>query len=185
MENLVAPYKKFSFIARARRRAVILILVSVCSTALTHAENKSISPEEQWRNNREAARKHTRDVDVQLIRDLESNSAEMVRQGAAQQLGNYVQNPAVVRALATALETDSAKSVRCACALSLAIAPTFRSITAYERVLSDPDPDLRRQVAFGLQRHLAGPNKFKAAALLKKLENDQDESVRRMAGVAK
>ena len=120
-------------------------------------------------------------VEKDIIESLKKDPSPIVRQGAAQTLGNYVQTPAVVRALSNALREDSEKSVRYACALSLGLSDSFLSITALEKASRDPDPDLRRQVAFSLKRHTS----YKAKQLLKKLKKDSDSSVRLMAGAEK
>lgn len=136
----------------------------------------------RWKKNRELAVKKTLDTENTLIAALQNDSSAIVRQGAAQQLGNYGQNRFAVRALADGLLNDADKSVRYACALSLGISPTFKAITALERAMNDPDPDLRRQIAFSLNRHAKGPNAVRAGILLKKMRRDADSSVREMAG---
>jgi len=128
---------------------------------------------------------HASDLEKTLIQTLQTDPDAVVRQGAAQSLGNYSQNPLVVRALADALRDDKEKSVRYACALGLGLSPTFKAIRALESASTDPDADLRRQIAFSLQRHRVGANKKKAESLLKQLQKDSDESVRLMAGAKK
>lgn len=116
-----------------------------------------------------------------LIESLRSDADPMVRQGAAQSLGNFVQEPIVVTALAEALEKDSEAPVRYACALSLGLSKTPVAFAALEKAAVSTDPDLRRQVAFSLKRQ----DSKKADAILKKMRNDKDASVRMMAGATK
>ncbi len=112
-----------------------------------------------------------------LVSSLKTDPSSTVRQSAAQELGRYTRDAAVVAALCDALKNDKAQDVRCACALSLAFANTPESDAALELASKDQDPNLRRQAAFSLKRHTGA----KAAAILKKLEKDADASVRGMA----
>lgn len=203
-QSTVAYISKFSFFARAcallkatRLWATVFGFVfvgGVCSTGLIHAENskknstltvpakpKTNEALERRKANRELLLKNTSEGEKALIEALRNDPSGVVRQSAAQQLGNHSQNPLVVRALAEALRDDREQSVRYASALSLGLSPTFKAITALEKAASDPDPDLRRQVAFSLKRHRVGQNKRKATDLLKKLQRDTDPSVRAMA----
>lgn len=117
-------------------------------------------------------------VDADLIQSLKNDSNAMVRQGAAQSLGNYVQNPNVIQALSDGLEKDGDLAVRCACALSLGNARGIKAQAALEKSMGDADADLRRQIAYSLKRQKSA----RSIALLKKMQNDADESVRLMAG---
>lgn len=189
MHTAVVAYitKKLSFIARACAHASVIcffVAGTVCSSGLTVRESKGRPNPvlDRLHKNQDSTRKHLGDVEKNLIAALQSDPDAMVRQGAAQSLGNYVQNPLVVRALAGALDSEKEKSVRYACALSLGLSPTFKAITALEKASTDPDADLRRQIAYSLQRHKVGANKVKATALLKKLSKDADSSVRIAAG---
>lgn len=174
------------FFARARAYAKSFFLfgwVVVSSSGLINAGAKRTNEAlDRWQKNREMSAINAPDAERNLMDSLMSDSSPIVRQGAAQQLGNYSQNPLVVRALAYALRNDLEKSVRYACALSLGLSRTFKAITALERALNDSDPDLRRQIAFSLKRHRIGAGKVRANLLLKKLQKDSDPSVREMAG---
>jgi HEAT repeat protein len=118
---------------------------------------------------------------VELVASLQNDKDPMVRQGAAQMLGNYVYNLDAVKSLVRALEKDSDAGVRYACALSLALSKTSEAFQALEKAAKDTDPNLRRQVAFSLHRHPAK----KAQKILKQMQKDSDESVRMMAGAEK
>lgn len=185
MKQSWTAYIRFFFIARARAYARVqawaaIFAVVVCSSGLIHSkENPTLK---HIRNNQEFAHKNPTEAEFKLIETLETNSDPIVRQSAAQLLGNHCQNLTVVSVLANALQKDSDKAVRCACALSLGLSPTFRAITALERSSDDRDPDLRRQIAFSLKRHRVGANKIRAESLLKKMQKDDDVSVRMMAG---
>ncbi len=113
-----------------------------------------------------------------LIASLKTDPSPTVRQSAAQELGRYARDAAVVAALADALKKDKAQEVRAACALSLAFSDTPAADDALELASRDRDPNLRRQAAFSLKRHKSA----KAAAVLKRLKTDPDASVRNMAG---
>lgn len=117
-------------------------------------------------------------VELDLIDSLKNDPDPVVRQGAAQSLGNYVQNSLVIRALSDQLKTETEKSVRYACVLSIGLSSSFLSMKALEKASVDSDPNMRRQVAFILKRHTG----FKPEQLLKKLQRDVDLSVRQMAG---
>lgn len=113
-----------------------------------------------------------------LLAALSSEPDPMVRQAAAQQLGNFVQDPAVVTALASGLDKDRSAEVRGACALGLALSDTPAAAAALEKAAGDPDPALRRQSAFSLGRHKSP----RARAAVEKLRSDPDPSVRESAG---
>ena len=113
-----------------------------------------------------------------LVSSLEKDVDPMVRQGSAQQLGNYVQSPGVVEALAKALGRDKDRAVRCACALSLSLNLSPISFAALRKASTDSDPDLRRQIVYSLKRHQQGANKADATNLLEKFRHDSDASVR-------
>lgn len=180
--------KNFIF-ARASVCAKIFVLAFVCitsSTGLIFADKKIkfVAPAtalDRWNANRDLAKREVSGVEATLIASL-NDPEPMVRQGAAQELGKYAQNPAVVHALSDTLLNEKAPAVRYACALSLGLSPTFRAIRALEKVAADPDANLRRQVAYSLQLHRKGQNKRKAEELLKKLRRDSDASVRTAAG---
>ncbi|MCG3205659.1 MAG: hypothetical protein KCHDKBKB_02381 [Elusimicrobia bacterium] len=198
MKRTLTAYitKSFSFFARARAHdlkkswvAAKFLFVAAwamtSSTGLIFCADAVDESFGRWRKIQKLQRLPASEVETILIAALQSDPSSVVRQGAAQSLGNYSQNSVVVRALAKALHEDPEKSVRCACALSLGLSPTFKAIRALENAVDDPDPDLRRQIAFSLKRHRVGANKLKAEALLKKLGKDSDLSVRLMAGAEK
>lgn len=134
-------------------------------------------PRVRHRLNQALALSQASDTALVLMQSLQSDSDPAVRQGAAQLLGNYVQNSAVVNALAQSLEKESVPSVRYACALSLGLSNSFRALNALEKTIADPDANLRRQIAFSLKQL----NTKRAQTLLKQLSRDKDPSVRAMA----
>ena len=113
-----------------------------------------------------------------LIAGLERDPGAMVRQAAAQELGQYASQPAVVTALAAALRKDPAVEVRYACASSLGLSNTPAAADALDWASRHGDPALRRQAAFSLRRHTGA----EAKKTLKRLQGDKDESVRKTAG---
>jgi HEAT repeat protein len=112
-----------------------------------------------------------------LVASLQTDEAALVRQGAAQILGNYVGSPIVLRALTDALDKETDPAVRYACALSLTLSTEKTAFRVMEALTRDNDPNIRRQIAYGLTRNRSQ----QAKALLKKLERDRDPGVRRMA----
>lgn len=190
VQNVSLALKNF-YIARARLSACVVFLFAIVilsdSTALIAAPAATPKKTEsaslkRLRQNQDLAKQKPSEAEVSLMTTLQFDTDPMIRQGAAQMLGNFSQNPAVVRVLANALRDDKEKAVRYACALSLGLSPTFKAISALEKAAEDPDADLRRQVAFSLQRHRTGRNKVKAEQILKQLQRDNDASVREMAG---
>ncbi|OVE75253.1 hypothetical protein BVX98_07875 [bacterium F11] len=109
-----------------------------------------------------------------LAESLANDPNHTVRQGAAQSLSGYPNNPKAVKALAEALEKDSAARVRYACANSLALSEISPALDALTKAAKHSDPRLRRQVAFSLKRHTSK----KAKRVLKKLKKDKDPFVR-------
>lgn len=183
--SLVACISSLSLFARARMSAgaklfFMAMVATVSSTGLISGKDSNQALE-RWKSNRELALKNASEIEKTLLGSLQNDLSPVVRQGAAQQLGNYSQNPLVVRGLADALENDTDKAVRYASALSLGLSPTFKALRALEKASVDPDPALRRQIAFSLKRHRIGANRIKAQQLLKKLLADSDVSVREMA----
>lgn len=186
---------KFLIYARACARVLsfVVMIVSLYSTGLIAApknHKKSLTKEEilskrtteqkglaRHRLNRELVASGLSEGGLELISSLQSDSDPVVRQGAAQALGNYTQNRVVVRALSDALKTETVPAVRYALALSISLSKSFLSMKALEKLAGDPDPAMRRQVAAGLKRQEG----VRAQQLLKKLETDSDASVRKMA----
>lgn len=187
--------------ARARASAIIFVYAFVLanSTGLIAASknHKTVQSKKIWTKSEIETRRQTEKSGVEryrlnrllaqsglseggmaLLGSLQSDPDAFVRKGAALSLGNYTQNPAVVRALADALKTETDKPVKLACLFSLSVLPSFQGMKALEKFSTDPDPDFRRQAAFGLKRQKSA----RADTILKKLEKDSDPSVRTMAG---
>ncbi|MFN0117550.1 MAG: HEAT repeat domain-containing protein [Elusimicrobiota bacterium] len=117
-----------------------------------------------------------------LITNLRNDASAVVRQGAAQDLGNYVSNPDVISALGFALEKDQDMSVRLAAALSLGVARHSKeAFLSLEKFSQDSNADLRRQISFSVKQF----HTPEAKKLLKQLRKDSDLSVRKMAGEEK
>jgi HEAT repeat protein len=112
-----------------------------------------------------------------LVASLQTDEAALVRQGAAQILGNYVGSPIVLHALMDALDKEIDPAVRYACALSLTLSTEKSAFRVMEALTHDNDPNIRRQIAYGLTRNRSP----QAKALLRNLERDRDPGVRRMA----
>jgi len=128
--------------------------------------------------NQAMAASQVSNVEMELISSLERDDSALVRVGAAQTLGNYVQTRGVIEALINALKVDQDMAVRVACARSLGLSDTPPSVLALEKASTDSNPRLRRAVAASLKRHTSKV----AQQSLKKLRKDVDPSVRRTAG---
>lgn len=113
-------------------------------------------------------------VITELSAVLGHEPSVMLRQTAAQELGNLASAARARGALLAALAADSAAEVRYACALSLSLASGAEAVDALDRAARDGDPELRRQAAHALKRHPGA----KAKAALKRLEGDSDAGVR-------
>lgn len=117
-------------------------------------------------------------VYADLVDSLRQDRDPLVREGAARQLGNYVQAPGVVAELIRSLERDSDPAVRRSSAYALSISKSPEAAEALERASTSPDTELRRQAASGLSRR--GDKRSKRA--LKKMRRDPDARIRRLAG---
>ena len=149
----------------------------VPSDQIKQARNREKDPLVRRRLNEALARTGTPGFQQELARSLSDDPDVFVRQGAAQQLGNYVATPGVVAALAHALAADPEPAVRYACAQSLALSDTPASFNALAKAATDADPNLRRQVAFSLGRHKSAA----AKRLRRSLLSDPDPQVRAYA----
>lgn len=101
----------------------------------------------------------------------------MVRQAAAQELGNYAAGEAEAKALAVAAKGDSAGEVRRAALGSVGLSERPEALDALDSASRDHDPELRAEAADGLRRHRGAASK----RLLDRLKGDADEAVRRRA----
>lgn len=134
-------------------------------------------PVVRYRLNQAIAQTDTPDVAVSLIDSLNNDSDELVRKGAAQNLGQFAKNSDVSKALAEALSKETVSSVRYAIALSLSLSESGEALAALETASRDADPKLRSQIAYGLHRN----SSKKAGQILKKLRGDKDPMVRDVA----
>lgn len=185
-------------IARARLKHWSVILlgvvgVLVCSTGLIFGVQRSsetvtaerirsqrVSEQkgiERYRMNRQLVRLGAQGVERDLIESLLRDPDSMVRQGAAQKLGNYAQNPVVVKALGDQLNVETESAVRYACVQSLSLSSSYRAMSTLEKFSDDSDPVMRRLVAFNLKRR----EETRAKLILKKMRRDKDASVRALA----
>lgn len=179
--------------ARARSAAVLIIavvvVISYSSGLMAEKKKERTLPEMRAEKNseknglkrhhliRELAKTKISGIELDLIGALENDPEAVVRQGAAQGLGNYVQNPAVLKALADHLKKENEPAVRYACVLSIGLSNSFKAMNVLENFSDDADPNMRRQVAVMLKRQ----NNIRSKILLRKLKKDQDPSVRQMA----
>lgn len=101
----------------------------------------------------------------------------MVRQAAAQELGNYAGEEAEAKALAAAAGGDPADEVRRAAVGSVGLSERPEAVKALDSASLDRDPELRAEAAERLRRHL-GPS---SKRILERLKKDPDARVRRRA----
>lgn len=114
----------------------------------------------------------------QTLLDALQDKDPMVRQGAAQALGNLVASSTVAKALDGAVRADAAPEVQQAALSSIGLSEGPEAVAALDWASKHRDRELRGQAAHSLRRH-----KGKASGdILKRLEQDPDEEVRRRAG---
>ncbi len=201
-QSQFAHIYKFFFFARAcaifkatRLWATVFVFVGgICSTGLIAEDKKQHrtptlkeirtartsekNPLKRHRLNQDIIRSQEPGISDTLLESLKTDTDPMVQTGAAQELGNYVQNPGVVDALIAALKTNPSNSVRMAVARSLSLSKSPAAAAALSQAADDQDPFVRKQVAFGLKKH----NTKESKAALKKLKRDGNKQVREMAG---
>ena len=152
---------------------------TLSNAKISQLKTQEKDPLIRHRLNQALARSGLSTVVVDLLNSLKSDSDIVVRQGAAQELGNYTNNLDVVKELAQSAKKETDSSVRTACLLSLSVSQSEEATKSLEKFLNDNDPQIRRVVAVGLKRQ----NTISSKKLLKKLQSDPDEDVRAAAGV--
>jgi HEAT repeat protein len=135
------------------------------------------SPLVRHRINQALALSDSPEIVVTLVDSLQNDVDPMVRQGAAQSLSQYANDPVAAQALAAALDQEKTPSVRYAIALSLCLSQTEVGLSALNKAAKDSDVNVRKQIAFGLRWN---PSKD-AVKILKKFKSDKEPSVRELA----
>lgn len=171
---LVCPYSSQAGAKNSQKKSLADRSVS----ELKADRKTETNPLTRRRLNRVLASKEGAPFVSDLILDMKNQPDPMVRQGAAQLLGNYARQPAVASALMTALINDANIDVRCAAALSLSLADPAVALVGLRRAARSPDAKLRMQAAYGLT-HIENS---KAKKILKRLKKDPDADVRDIAG---
>ena len=129
------------------------------------------------RLNEALIRSQVPEISDELIASLKNDESVLVQVGAAQELGNYVQNSNVIESLGVALLKNPSRDVRMAAARSLGISPTLAAAEFLNQAVDDPEAHVRAQVAYSLKRF----SDKKSEKSLRLLKRDSDLTVRKIA----